>query len=77
MSRAQLGEGGSVEAGGGAVREDRGPPRESEKARVWGRRGNGWEVGGGVSRGWGWGGGETTEVRLSSGQSPERGMWAG
>lgn len=34
-------------------------------------------MGGGVSRGWGWGGGETTEVRLSSGQSPERGMWAG
>lgn len=29
--------------------------------------------GGGVSRGWGWGGGETTEVRLSSGQSPEQG----
>ena len=45
MSRAQLGEGGSVEARGEAVREDRGPPRESEKARVGGRRRDGWEVG--------------------------------
>jgi len=34
-----------VEARGEAVREDRGPPRESEKARVWGRRRDGWEVG--------------------------------
>lgn len=45
MSRTQLGEGGSVQARGGAVREDRGHPRETEKARVWGRgRGDGWEV---------------------------------
>lgn len=75
MSRAQLGEGGSVEARAGAVKEDRGPLRESKKARVWGRGWGGWPGGrgGGVSHGWGRGGGETTEVRLSSGQSPEQG----
>ena len=45
MSRAQPGEGGSVEARAGAVKEDGGPLRESKKARVWGRGwGDGQEV---------------------------------
>lgn len=68
----QLGEGGSVQARGGQSEGQRGIP-ERLKARVWGGRGM-WlgGRGGGVGHGWGWGGGETTEVRLSSGQVPNR-----